>query len=353
MGKVEPDKAIRANFEQNPGQNRRTGRRRFDVRIRQPRVKWNHRYLDGQRQSKPGKQPQLQGQRHQRIPLPVAGAANRLKRVNVEGSIRRRLGVIRSTAGQRRPVHPGPAGRFNPLQHHAAHRCIVADDDFRRGPDLVRIPGRGFSRREVELEHGHQHQQRANQGVDEKLDGRIQPPLATPDADEQVHGHEHDLEKHVEQKQIGGREHANHERLHDEQQRVVFLLALFDVAPRAQRHNRPQKGCQHHQRQGQPVHAHLVLGPDGRNPRGRFHKLQPAHVVVPHQHERKRSQETQRHPEGRELLDEVGAALVKEKDDDAPDQRQPGDETQNADGPDVQLGRAGGCQKNVAQYHAV
>ena len=50
------------------------------------------------------------------------------------------------------------------------------------------------------VKHGDQHQDRAQKRVEEKLEGRVDPVLAAPDADDQEHrdqtGLEHDIEKH-------------------------------------------------------------------------------------------------------------------------------------------------------------
>ena len=54
-----------------------------------------------------------------------------------------------------------------------------------------------------------QHQQAAGLGEDEELDRRVDPPFMAPDADQQVHRHQHRFPEHEEQEQIHRQEHAH------------------------------------------------------------------------------------------------------------------------------------------------
>ena len=48
------------------------------------------------------------------------------------------------------------------------------------------------------------HQQATCHGKQEEFDRGIDTSLATPDTDQQVHGNQHDLPKHIEEKEIRG-----------------------------------------------------------------------------------------------------------------------------------------------------
>ena len=64
---------------------------------------------------------------------------------------------------------------------------------------------------EVEDQNGHQHQQGAEHGEQEELDGGVNPAgRIAPDPDEQVHGDEHHFPEDVEQEEIQGDEDADH-----------------------------------------------------------------------------------------------------------------------------------------------
>ena len=62
----------------------------------------------------------------------------------------------------------------------------------------------------VQVQDGRQHEQRSGQGEDDELDGRVQPPLPAPDADDEVHGDQHQFPKHVEREQVDGQKGSQH-----------------------------------------------------------------------------------------------------------------------------------------------
>ena len=77
-----------------------------------------------------------------------------------------------------------------------------------------------------------QHQHRSGQRVEEELDRGVELPRAAPDADDEVHRHEHDFPEDVEEEEVERAERADHAGLQHEQQRVVLLLAVMDGAVR-------------------------------------------------------------------------------------------------------------------------
>ena len=74
---------------------------------------------------------------------------------------------------------------------------------------------------EVERDDTNQHQQAADCGVDEKLDGRVDSSFASPNSDQEEHRHQRSLEEKIEEQQIQRNEDANHCAFQQEQKYVV------------------------------------------------------------------------------------------------------------------------------------
>jgi len=90
------------------------------------------------------------------------------------------------------------------------------------------VPGRGaFRRVHVQRDDRDQHEQPAEQAVEQELDRRVLPLADAVAADHEVHRHQHGLEEHVEQEDVGGREDADHHRLERHHQREVRLHAVL------------------------------------------------------------------------------------------------------------------------------
>ena len=86
---------------------------------------------------------------------------------------------------------------------------------------------------EVEGQDAEQHQHRADQGVKEELDRRVELPRPAPDADQEVHRDQHHFPEDVEQEEVERHEDADHAGLQQQQQDVVFLLPVGDRRERA------------------------------------------------------------------------------------------------------------------------
>jgi hypothetical protein len=71
---------------------------------------------------------------------------------------------------------------------------------------------------DVEPDDGGQHEQPADQAVEQELHRGVRAARAAEAADEEVHRDEHRLEEDVEQEDVGRGEDADHHRLEDEQQ---------------------------------------------------------------------------------------------------------------------------------------
>ena len=68
-----------------------------------------------------------------------------------------------------------------------------------------------------------EHQQAADERVQEELHRRVLPARAAEAADDEVHRHEHRFEEDVEQEDVGRGEDADHEELEEQQQAEVVL----------------------------------------------------------------------------------------------------------------------------------
>ena len=63
---------------------------------------------------------------------------------------------------------------------------------------------------EPDKEDRQQHQDRTSQGEQEELKGRVDPPLATPDTDQEVHRHQGEFPENVEKNQVQRQKDTHH-----------------------------------------------------------------------------------------------------------------------------------------------
>ncbi len=68
---------------------------------------------------------------------------------------------------------------------------------------------RGAALQHSQGDDADQHQSRAEHRVEEELGRRVDATAVAPQADEEVHRHQHDLEEHEEHDQVEGAEHAD------------------------------------------------------------------------------------------------------------------------------------------------
>src|SRR5262245_3821805 len=127
---------------------------------------------------------------------------------------------------------------------------------------------------EVQRQNPQEHEHRAKQGVQEELDGRIQAPPMAPDANEEVHRHQHDFPKDVEQEEVQRHEHAQHAGLQKQQTGIVGFLVLLDLRVRTDHNNDREQRRQQHQENANAIYPEEVRHADRRNPVGVFHQLQ-------------------------------------------------------------------------------
>ncbi len=134
----------------------------------------------------------------------------------------------------------------------------------------------GFEVDEVESQYGHQHQNASGHSVNEKLNGRIDPPPGiTPYPNEKIHGDEHHLPKDIEQDEIQRDEGSHHSRLQKEEGDHVLLDPHGDGAPGTENAENSQEGGQQDEQQAYPVDSQVVTDPIFRNPLCPLDELHP------------------------------------------------------------------------------
>ncbi len=111
---------------------------------------------------------------------------------------------------------------------------------------------------DVQEDDGHQHQQRAEQRVQEELERRVDAVRAAPDADDDVHRDQRGFEERVEQQAVEGREHADHQARQDQERTHVLVHALGDHFPAGDHDDHGDEGRQQHEPDGDAVHAQVV-----------------------------------------------------------------------------------------------
>ena len=111
---------------------------------------------------------------------------------------------------------------------------------------------------EIQPEDRHQHQERPEHRVDEELDRRVEPALAAPDPDDEVHRDQHHFPHHVEQEQVEGDEDADHPGGEHQEVGVERTLPLGDVAEAPQHRERHEERRQQHHEEGDAVESDVV-----------------------------------------------------------------------------------------------
>ena len=158
-----------------------------------------------------------------RSPCVASGRIGRLKRMNPYVPIFRRTAarmtdpaVGASVCASGSQVWNGNIGTLieNPRKkarntHHCRlygmlHRLVLRDVEAVGARHVVVV--------EVEREDAEQHHHAADQGVQEELDRRVEAPVAAPDADQEVHRHQHDFPEQEEQQEVERDEGADHAR---------------------------------------------------------------------------------------------------------------------------------------------
>src|SRR5665647_1054654 len=196
-GQAEAQHAVPAHLQEHGGEDHGARRGRLNVRVGEPGVQREHRHLDGEGHEEGEEGPELQ----------VVRVDLTAQLLDVEGQPDRRVVLD-----------------------------VVHDHD-----------------------DGDEHEQAADQREQEELDGRVDAPRAAPDADDEVHRHQHDLPEHVEQEEVGGQKDSAHPHLQQEQRDEEAQLAVLDVVPAADDHDDAEQRGEEEEQGGDAVHTEAVV----------------------------------------------------------------------------------------------
>jgi hypothetical protein len=224
----EPQEPVSPHLQQHAGQDDGAGGGSLHVRVGQPGVEREHGHLDGEAQEEGPENPLLQAERQ--VELHQVG---NLKRVSAE---------------------------------------------------LAEVL-------EVERQDAQQHQHRTGQRIEEELDGRVQLSRAAPDADDEVHGHQHQFPEDVEQEEIEGNKHPDHARLQQQEHGVVSLDAVLSRVPGGENREEAHQRGEHQQQQADAVDANVVVHAERGNPTGALLELEAGDIRAEARDQRQRNQE--------------------------------------------------------------
>ena len=152
--------------------------------------------------------------------------------------------------------------------------------------------------------------------------------VAAPDADQEVHRHQHHFPEQEEEQEVERHERAEHARLQHEQEDVVLLHTLGDRRPRRQHRDEPHHRRQQDQQRAEAVDAEEILRADRRNPRRLLDELETrARRVVP-EPQRNRDHEAEERDDVRDPPDQVCVVLADDDQRGGAGKRQEEDERQ-------------------------
>jgi hypothetical protein len=144
--------------------------------------------------------------------------------------------------------------------------------------ELERARVAAARRVDIERDHRDQHEQAAEQAVQQELHRRVLSLAGTVTADHEVHRDEHGLEEHVKQEDVRRREDADHHRLEHQHQREVGLHAAprrrllgrardaFGIVPGREDHHRHEDCGHQDEDERDPVHADRIVHAELRDP---------------------------------------------------------------------------------------
>jgi hypothetical protein len=143
----------------------------------------------------------------------------------------------------------------------------------------------------VHVDQRDQHEHRAEEGVQEELERRVDAPRAAPDADDQEHRDQHRLPEEVEQQRVERAEHADHQPFHDQERGQVLRRALLDRGPAGNHDRDRHQRRQQHEGHRDAVEPEMVAGAERRDPRQPLDELVGGRRHVETRPDRDRQQE--------------------------------------------------------------
>ena len=141
-----------------------------------------------------------------------------------------------------------------------------------------------------QINHRHQHQQRAEQGVEKQFYRSIHTARAAPHTDNQIQRNQHAFKEHVKQNRIlRGKRTVNQPR-HNQECGHVLRRALLNHLPTGQHHHQGDEAVQNHQQHRNSIYAQSVVDVEHRNPAVEFSKLIAAVQAIKLRKQRQRYQ---------------------------------------------------------------
>ena len=149
----------------------------------------------------------------------------------------------------------------------------------------------------VQRQNRHQHQQPAELGKQEKLDGGVDSAFVSPQRDQEVHRDQHQFPGEVEQEQIDSQEHAGDAGQDPQHVQVKEAHAFGNFRPGSQNRNDAQKERQRQQQQAQSIESEVKVNAEFGNPNP-INLFEPsagaaegdvAGVSYPEEHDQRRS----------------------------------------------------------------
>ena len=210
--------------------------------------------------------------------------------------------------GGRFHVGVGQPGVHRPHRHlHGKRREEGTEQQrLRRERQRQLVPSQDVeaaTRLVVQVDQRDQHQQRAEQRVQEELEGSVHATRTAPDPDDDVHRDQRGLEEHVEQHAVERREHADHQTRQDQEGAVVLVRTVFNDFPASQHHDDRDEGGQGHEPHRDAIDTQVVEHIEALDPAGFLDELHRSgrRVEVGHQgqgHQETDDRADQGHPAG-------------------------------------------------------
>ena len=251
-------KAIGTHFEEHAGQDDGPPGRSFDVRVRQPGMKGEERNLDGKGERECGEQPHL-------------GADRNLKGIQT--------------------------------QQVKSERTVLS---------IMQIG---------EIQDGHQHQETADHGVEQEFERGVNAPFATPDANQEVHGNQHDFPEDVEEKDINRDKGPDHAGFQDEKEKEILPDPMFNAAPGGQNHQRRKKGRQQHEEQADAIDTNIVFDPEFANPGIALNELKRGGLTIKAGEQAERDEEREQRRAKGGSTDQLHRILIESQQEERRQQR--------------------------------
>ena len=223
---------------------------------------------------------------------------------------------------------------------HRPHRNLDRKGDHERHEDeylhaerqrhFIEAEERKTASRGVEkVDQRDQRQERSHQGVEKELDRRIHAVGPAPHADDDEHGDQRRLEKHVEQQCVERAKDTVHQPRQYQERGHVLRDALFDHFPPGEHHQHGGQAVEQDQQQRHAVDAEVVIYVEARDPRREFLKLEVSRRAVELRPQRQRDNQAGHRADQREHARSVRLPVTHDEHHAAGDDRHPDDEGQN------------------------